>query len=65
VADHEGHLLCGHIRRRYDQVAFILAGQVVKDYYEFAIFCRLHVSGMCYKQPKMMISTPDMIGMSN
>jgi hypothetical protein len=20
---------------------------------------------MCYKQPKMMISTPDMIGMSN
>jgi len=38
VPDHEGHLLGRHVRGGYDQVAFILARQVVEDDYEFAIF---------------------------
>ena len=37
VADHESHLLGRHICRRDDQVAFILAREVVQDDDEFAI----------------------------
>ena len=50
VADHKCHLLGGHVRRRYDQVALILAGKVIEDYYEFAIFCSPYVSRVLMKR---------------
>ena len=40
VPDHEGHLLCGDILRRNDDVGFVLASRVVENNYEFAIFCK-------------------------
>ncbi len=40
VPDHEGHLLCGDILRRNDDVGFVLASRIVENDYEFAIFCR-------------------------
>ena len=35
VADHEGHLLGRHVRGGYNEIAFILARQVVEDDYEW------------------------------
>lgn len=38
VADHEGNLLGRGVFRGDDQVAFVLAGEVVKNDYELSIF---------------------------
>lgn len=39
VADHESHFLGGHVGGSNNEVAFILAGEVIEDYYELAVFC--------------------------
>ena len=46
---HKSHLFCRHIWCCDDQVAFVLAGQIVEDDNEFAIFYCTELSESCTK----------------